>query len=127
LNTGEEMLTDEIKVLASRAARQGVRVVFEEYQAMPHCFAMLLPGLEASERCVKSWGGFAKKVAEGGEGAVETKGTWVEARTGREEGRAVGDLGQVSFEEARRLVREAKGKRLGGEEGEGKGLAKAAL
>jgi acetyl esterase/lipase len=126
-NTGEEMLTDEIKVLASRAAQQGVKVVFEEYQAMPHCFAMLLPGLEASERCVKAWGAFAKRAVEEGAQAVETKGTWIEVRTGREESRVVSDLSNVSFEEAGRLVREAKGKRLGGEEGEAKGLAKAAL
>ena len=37
------------------------------------------------------------------------------------------DLSAVSFEEAGRLVREAKGKRMVGLEGEGKGLAKAAL
>jgi acetyl esterase/lipase len=126
-NTGEEMLTDEIKAVAARAAQQGVKVVFEEYQAMPHCFAMLLPGLEASERCVRSWGSFAKKAVEEGAQAIETKGTWIEVKTGREESRAVAELSQVSFEEAGRLVREAKGKRLGGKEGEAKGLAKAAL
>ena len=94
---------------------------------MPHVFAMLLPGLESSERCVKSWGAFAKKAVEEGAEAVETSGTWVEVRTGREESRVVSDLSKVSFEEAGRLVREAKGKRMGGLEGEGKGLAKAAL
>ena len=126
-NTGEEMLTDEIKVLASRAAQQGVKVVFEEYQAMPHCFAMLLPGLPISERCIKSWGAFARKTVDEGAEVFETKGTWVEARSGREESRVVADLSAVSFEEAGRLVREAKGKRMVGLEGEGKGLAKAAL
>jgi acetyl esterase/lipase len=130
-NTGEEMLTDEIKVLASRAAQQGVKVVFEEYQAMPHCFAMLLPTLPASERCVKSWGGFARKAVEGGgmEGwTLETKGTWIEARTGREESREVVDLcKKLPMEEVRRLIREAKEKRLAGYEGEAKGMPKAAL
>ena len=126
-NTGEEMLTDEIKVLAARAAQQGAKVVFEEYQAMPHCFAMLLPGLPTSERCIKSWGAFARKAAEEGAEAVQTEGTWVEVRTGREEKRVVKDLSAVSFEEAQGLVREAKGKRMVGLEGEGKGLAKAAL
>jgi len=94
---------------------------------MPHCFAMLLPGLEASERCVRSWGSFAKKAVEEGAQAIETKGTWIEVKTGREESRAVAELSQVSFEEAGRLVREAKANRLGGKEGEAKGLAKAAL
>lgn len=130
-NTGEEMLTDEIKVLASRAARQNVKVVFEEYQAMPHCFAMLLPALETSEKCVRSWGSFAKQAVEGGgiEGwTLETKGTWVEVRTGREESREVSELSQkLPMEEVVRLIREAKAKRMNGYEGEGKGMPKAAL
>lgn len=130
-NTGEEMLTDEIKVVASRAAQQNVKVVFEQYQAMPHCFAMLLPHLEASERCMKSWGSFAREAVEGGgmEGwTLETKGTWVEARTGREESREVAELCKdLSEEEVKRLVGEAKRKRMAGFEGEAKGMPKAAL
>ncbi|KAL1589323.1 hypothetical protein WHR41_02139 [Cladosporium halotolerans] len=131
LNTGEEMLTDEIKFLAARAAQQGVAVEFEQYQAMPHCFAMLLPGLPTSVRCVRAWGEFCRKVGEGGgmEGWVgETKGTWVEARTGREEQREVAELSDgLGMEEVRRLVGEAKGKRVAGFEGEAKTLPKAAL
>lgn len=130
-NAGEEMLTDEIKVLASRAAQQGVKVVFEEYQAMPHCFAMLLPTLPTSEKCVKSWAQFAKEAVQGGgmEGwTLETKGTWVEARTGREVSKDVVDLCKdLPMEEVKRLIREAKAKRLAGYEGEAKGLPKAAL
>jgi len=120
------MLTDEIKVLASRAAQQGAKVAFEQYQAMPHCFAMLLPSLATSEKCVKSWAGFARGAVEGRE--VETKGVWVEARTGKEEGRSVEGLCEgLPMEEVCRLVREVKGKRMAGYEGEGKGMVKAAL
>ena len=130
-NTGEEMLTDEIKALASRAAQQNVKVVFEEYQAMPHCFAMLLPSLPTSEKCVKTWGTFARGAVEGGgmEGwTLETKGTWVEARTGREESREVKELcAELPMEDVKRLIREAKAKRLAGYEGEAKGMPKAAL
>ena len=129
--TGEEMLTDEIKVLASRAAQQNAKVVFEEYQAMPHVFAMLLPHLAASEKCVKSWGKFLREAVERGgmEGWTgETKGVWVEARTGREEEREVAELcAKLPMEEVKRLVREAKARRLAGYEGEAKGLLKAAL
>lgn len=132
-NTGEEMLTDEIKVVAALAAQQGVKVEFEEYQAMPHCFAMLLPSLPASNRCVKSWGDFARKAVQENEKpmegwTLETKGTWIEARTGREESREVKDLSKdLDMEEVRRLVRGAKAKRIAGYEGEGKGMPKAAL
>lgn len=131
LNTGEEMLTDEIKVVASLAAQQNVKVVFEEYQAMPHCFAMLLPSLPSSDRCVKSWAGFAKEAVEGGgmDGwTLETKGTWVEARTGREVRLEVAELcAKLPMEEVRRLVSDAKRRRLAGFEGEAKGMPKAAL
>lgn len=127
-NTGQEMLTDEIKSVASRAAAQGVKVVFEEFEAMPHCFAMLLPGLETSRRCVRVWGEFCRCAVEEGEEGVQTKGTWIEARTGREVDLDVQGLGAgLDFEEVRRLVREAKGRRLLGWEGEGKGMPKAAL
>ena len=98
---------------------------------MPHCFAMLLPTLPTSDRCVKSWGQFARKAVEGGgmEGwTAETKGTWIEARTGREERREVAELSAgLPMEEVRRLVRGAKAKRLAGYEGEAKGMPKAAL
>jgi hypothetical protein len=59
---------------------------------------------------------------------LETKGTWIEARTGREESREVVDLcKKLPMEEVRRLIREAKEKRLAGYEGEAKGMPKAAL
>lgn len=125
-NTGQEMLTDEIKVVAARAAAQGVRVVFEEYEAMPHCFAMLLPGLEVSGRCVRGWGEFCRNAVDGEE--VQTKGTWVEAKTGREVGVDVQGLSEgLEFEEVVRLVREAKRRRLLGWQGEGVMNPKPAL
>ena len=45
-------------MIASRAAEQGVAVVWEEYEGMPHIFP-LLPGLGQPpqvKRCLEDWG-----------------------------------------------------------------------
>jgi hypothetical protein len=41
IETGEELLTDEDKHVAMQAAKQGVKVVFEQYETMPHDDAAL--------------------------------------------------------------------------------------
>lgn len=87
--TGRELLTDEDKFLASRMVEDGVRLVFEEYEGMPHCFALLFEGLPEARRCMDGWAGFAKGVVEGGASKVEGKGegarfTVVKARTAEE-------------------------------------------
>lgn len=66
--TGWELLADEDKAIAAKLADAGVHVVFEEYEAMPHCFALVFLRLAASERCFDAWARFIKE-------AVETKGT----------------------------------------------------
>ena len=79
IETGTEILTDEDKYVAQKAASQGVPVVYEEYEAMPHCFAMIFEHLPASRRFFESWSGFITNVADGGE--VEMKGTLIKAKT----------------------------------------------
>ncbi|KAI1777088.1 alpha/beta hydrolase fold-domain-containing protein [Hypoxylon cercidicola] len=49
---GWESLQDEDRYLVSRLARDGVTVVFEEYQAMPHVFAAMVPQSGEARRCV---------------------------------------------------------------------------
>ncbi|KAI8635685.1 alpha/beta hydrolase fold-domain-containing protein [Xylariaceae sp. FL1651] len=55
---GWECLADEDRYLAARLAADGVPVVFEEYEAMPHVFAAVLPRLAATERCMRGWARF---------------------------------------------------------------------
>ena len=82
IGTGEELLTDEDKYVASLAAQQGVTVVFEEYLAMPHVFSAMLGHLPASKRFFDGWGGFIRDVVE--KKGVETRGIVIEARTLKE-------------------------------------------
>ena len=84
IEAGEEILTDESKFIASKAAGQGVKVVYDEYGSMPHCFAMLLEALPASRHFFDRWARFIADVVEKPDG-VEYVGTWIEPKTLREE------------------------------------------
>lgn len=53
LAMGQERLADSGKVIAQTAARQGVVVLWEMYERMPHNWIMMLPKLWQSEDCVK--------------------------------------------------------------------------
>ena len=105
LCTGEEMLTDEDKLVAARAATQGVKVAFEQYEAMPHCFAMLLPMLPASERCLRSWSEFCRRCVEE-PAALETKGRFTYAKTLKEDDLEVEQMVSITVEDAKGLMRD---------------------
>lgn len=68
--SGWELLADEDKFAVCKMRREGVSVVWEEYEAMPHCFGLVLPHLRESRRCLEGWAGFVKAVVEGGKEAV---------------------------------------------------------
>jgi acetyl esterase/lipase len=124
IETGEELLTDEDCVVAVRAASQGVKVHFEQYEAMPHCFAMLLPTLATSKRCIDSWGSFCRKCTEG---TVKTNGIWIAARTGLEKEVDVTKVANISFEDAVERMRDAQRRRFAGYEKEGKAMPNPSL
>ncbi|KAI1424024.1 alpha/beta hydrolase fold-domain-containing protein [Xylaria sp. FL1777] len=58
LACGWECLADEARYLVAKLRRDGVRVVFDEFEAMPHVFAVMLPRLPQTERCVQAWARF---------------------------------------------------------------------
>ncbi|KAG9248742.1 acetyl-hydrolase [Calycina marina] len=104
MGCGTELLADEAKCVAQFAARQGVPVVFEEYQAMPHCFAMILEALPASRLFFTRWSDFIMQVVEG-KNQVESKATFIRAKTLVEEKMDVGSLMGFSEEEVRTKMR----------------------
>jgi len=119
---GEEMLADEIRCVAAKAAKQGVRVVSEQWEAMPHCFPMILLGSPMSKRCFKDWTEFYMQVVKGEE--VKTRGLWFQAKTQVETGVDVEDLANVADEEVKRRMDSAREARHLGEEGEAKMMPK---
>jgi acetyl esterase/lipase len=105
IETGQELLTDEDKYIAMKAFTQGVKVVFEEYEAMPHCFAMVLENLPASKRCFSSWAGFISQVVER-PGTVETRGTRIKPKTLEEVSVDLGTLSEMKEAEVVERMRE---------------------
>lgn len=82
---GQEMLLDEGKAVAQTAARQGVSVIWEEWEAMPHCFAQLLTWLPQARTGFAHWAAFCNDVVdEAGpqERKVRTRGTWYGGHSG---------------------------------------------
>jgi acetyl esterase/lipase len=80
VSVGQEMLRDEDAVWAQRTVAQGVPVVWREFEAMPHCFAMLLESNSGAVVHHEEFAGFCKQVVEGGK-TVETNGVFIKAKT----------------------------------------------
>ncbi|KAG9192922.1 hypothetical protein G6011_11656 [Alternaria panax] len=78
-SVGEEMLRDEGAVVAQRCVAQGVTVVWRDFEAMPHCFAMLVESNPASKVHFEEYGGFCRDVVDGKK--VESNGVFIKAKT----------------------------------------------
>jgi hypothetical protein len=108
IDTGTELLTDECKHVAALMAKQGVKVVYEEYEAMPHCFAMMLTTLPGARRFFDGWSNFMSDAVLEPEG-IKTKGVLIKAKTLQEVPVNVEELSAESHE----FVVERMNKRLG--------------
>lgn len=77
---GQEMLRDEDAVLAQRAAAQGVSVVWREFEAMPHCFAILLEHNPGAAVHYAEYASFCREVVERA-GSIATNGIFIAAKS----------------------------------------------
>jgi acetyl esterase/lipase len=107
INCGEEMLADECKVVAQRMSQQGVKVVWDEYEAMPHVFAMVLEGSVVSKACFKEWADFIKTAVEN-PADVNTKAVFVTAPKLEQKEINVTALIEMSEEEVFKRMKEAR-------------------
>ncbi|CAN8098038.1 unnamed protein product [Discula destructiva] len=105
MSTGWEMLADEDKYMAAQLHAQGVPVVWEEFEGMPHCFAMVLSEHPMSRRCFDAWAGFTKTVAEKGPGSVQSAFRTVKAHTLKEERRDPATVAPYTEAEMRARLR----------------------
>ena len=119
---GEEMLADEVQVVASKAAKQGVTVVSEQWEAMPHCFALLLLGSSMSKKAFNNWAAFCNDAVNGDN--IRSRALWIEAKTEMEIEVEVKNICKLSDGEVRERMEAAKAARHLGIEGEGKLLPK---
>ncbi|KND86431.1 Acetyl-hydrolase [Tolypocladium ophioglossoides CBS 100239] len=106
--TGWELLAFEDKFIAKKLAGDGATVVFEQYEAMPHCFAMILTKTPNARRCLDAWGGFVRKAVEDPAG-IAPSATGIGARTLEETALRFDSLSDVGEGEMRdQVARKAK-------------------
>ncbi|KAK2031416.1 hypothetical protein LX32DRAFT_650733 [Colletotrichum zoysiae] len=106
--TGWELLADEDKYMARKLHEDGVPVVFEEYEGMPHCFAIILTTTPNARRCFDGWTGFMKKIITHPD-TIDSKAITVKAKTLEEVSLTFESLlSDVSEEDIRQRVLEKK-------------------
>ena len=76
---GGERLADGPKFLAQNAAGQGVTVVWEEYEAMPHLWPLLFKSWPQNQRCWEGWSRACSQFANGVSVAAKGQNTEVES------------------------------------------------
>ncbi|KAF5020492.1 hypothetical protein F66182_7483 [Fusarium sp. NRRL 66182] len=103
LCTGWEILAYEDKFLARKLEAEGVRVVFEEYEGMPHCFAMLLRNTPATQRCYSGWAAFMREAVEDPD-KIKSRATMIKAKTCQELPLRFDELSDVSEEDIQQRV-----------------------
>lgn len=77
---GWECLSDEDRYLAAKLRRDGVRVVIDEFEAMPHVFTVVLPKLPETERCVQGLAKFITATRKEPE-RITSSYTFIKAKT----------------------------------------------
>ncbi|PVI06109.1 acetyl-hydrolase [Periconia macrospinosa] len=102
---GEEMLRDEDAVLARRLDSQGVKVVWREFEAMPHVFAVMLDGTPVAEKHHEEFGAFCKGVLAVGGGGGGSDGVVFKAKKLKTENVLVKDVTRLTDEEVDELCR----------------------
>ena len=123
IGCGEEMLADEGAMFAKRLAKQGVKVVWEQYEAMPHCFAFLLQGHPGGSMFFAESAKFIKMVVEKAS-EVSTHGHWVTARKLQRVEVDVAALTKLEDEEVLTLMKHAQERRMKRWDQEGKTLSR---
>lgn len=102
----KEGVVDAVKVLARQAARQGVEVLWDEYELMPHSWPMILPEYSQSMGCYRMWAeACVKFVAGGGKGERESKGYFTHFEDMRTESIDVGAMTTLTMKQVRSMTR----------------------
>ncbi|UNI18138.1 hypothetical protein JDV02_004427 [Purpureocillium takamizusanense] len=106
--TGWELLGFEDRFFAKRLVGDGVRVVFEDYEAMPHCFALILTKTPNARRCFDAWSAFIRRAVDDPAG-IESSATGIRARTLEEVTLRFDNLSDMTYGEyCDRMVRKAR-------------------
>jgi acetyl esterase/lipase len=111
VSTGWECLADEDRYLVSKLTKEGVPVVFEEYEAMPHVFAPILSQTPQSKRCYEGWAKFITAAVENPQ-SIKSSYTTIKARTCKEVDADPAKLSPFAEDDLRKLAFEMAGRKL---------------
>ncbi|KAI1337028.1 alpha/beta hydrolase fold-domain-containing protein [Xylariaceae sp. FL0016] len=106
---GWECLADEDKYLVSKLVKDGVTVVFEEYEAMPHVFASILTQIPESRRNLQGWTRFISAACENPRD-IQSKFTLIKAKSLEESEVDVKNLSPFSDKEVFEMACKGAGK-----------------
>ncbi|TQS33598.1 hypothetical protein Golomagni_06051 [Golovinomyces magnicellulatus] len=104
---GEEYVADENKVVAQKAARQGVQVVWEQYEAMPHCFPLLFAHAGVSKAAFEQWSKFVDMAVNNSSG-IETSGVFVTIKDVKKQSVDVKELQELNDAETDERMEKAR-------------------
>ena len=100
---GEERSSDSIKVIAQRAHSQGVQVVWEQYEGMPHTFMLVLKATPHSTLCFQHLAKFCQ-AAVGDAKQIKSQGVFIEVETLHARTVDMEHLTALTVEDARKMM-----------------------
>lgn len=111
---GQESLQDDSIYLSRKVHRAGATMSLERFEAMPHCFGLLIRGTAVSERCFRKWAEFCIDAVHA---RVPKTGsaTYVDYSGKNTEARNLDDIGKLSDEEVQTRLTAGKDWRVEGE------------
>lgn len=101
---GQERLADSSKIIAQTAHNEGVSVLWDQYEAMPHCWMFFMTRFPHAKHLWKRWGRICSELILSP--PSESHGNWIEVERLQESPVALEDLTPLSPAEAARLIEE---------------------
>lgn len=105
LASGQERLTDSVKVIAQTACKQKVCVLWEQYEAMPHTWPMIMETLPQTALCYQHWARACGDFVARRNRTLSSHGIFIMAEDLKSRDVSVEDLTQLTAVEARSLIK----------------------
>ncbi|KAK3706623.1 hypothetical protein LTR37_012632 [Vermiconidia calcicola] len=109
ISIGQESVADDSLFIAKVMAEEGVIVHLEQFEAMPHGFAIMLQRLAAAKKCIANWGSFCQDCVEKPE-ALATRAVWVKV-DGTQDEIDIAKVTELDHDEVRALMEVGKRRR----------------
>ena len=103
--SGQDRSTDSTKFVVQMAARQGVCVFFEEYEAMPHSWPMLFTMSPQSKKCFDKWAQVCNEFVSGNRDKMRSRTVFVETEDMKERETNPKELISLEIDDVLRLMK----------------------